>query len=60
MSGPSVLPVDDIDGSIVYDTKTGALYNDAKDSGPDAAAQIALLGASTHTTLLYTDLQIIA
>ena len=50
----------DGDDRIVYNSTTGVLYYDADGSGAGAAVQIALLGTSTHPSLLYTDLQIIA
>ena len=59
-SGAGVVAGHDSDDRIVYNTTTGALYYDADGSGSGAAVQIALLGATTHPTLLYTDLQIIA
>jgi Ca2+-binding RTX toxin-like protein len=59
-SGAGVIVGHDGDDRIVYNTTTGALYYDADGSGSGAAVQIALLGATTHPGLLYTDLQIIA
>jgi serralysin len=59
-SGASVTAGHDSDDRIVYNTTTGALYYDADGSGSGAAVQLALLGTSTHPSLLYTDLQIIA
>ena len=58
-SGASVTAGHDGDDRIVYNSTTGALYYDADGSGAGAAVQIALLGTSTHPSLLYTDLQII-
>ncbi|WP_263626428.1 calcium-binding protein [Novosphingobium percolationis] len=45
---------------LVYNTTTGVLYYDADGLGGSAAVAVALLGASTHPTLAYGDLQIIA
>ena len=59
-SGAGVTAGHDGDDRIVYNTTTGILYYDADGSGAGAAVQIALLGTSTHPSLLYTDLQIIA
>ena len=59
-SGAGVVAGHDGDDRIVYNTTTGALYYDADGSGAGAAVQLALLGTSTHPSLLYTDLQIIA
>jgi Ca2+-binding RTX toxin-like protein len=58
-SGAGVTAGHDGDDRIAYNTTTGALYYDADGSGAGAAVQIALLGTSTHPSLLYTDLQII-
>lgn len=45
---------------IFYDSGTGALYYDADGTGAKAAVQVALLGTSTHPTLLYSDISVIA
>jgi Ca2+-binding RTX toxin-like protein len=44
----------------IYDTTTGKLYYDADGIAGLPAVQIALLGASTHPVLIYSDIQIIA
>ena len=59
-SGAGVVAGHDGDDRIVYNSTTGVLYYDADGSGAGAAVQLALLGTSTHPSLLYTDLQIIA
>jgi hypothetical protein len=45
---------------VIYNTTTGILYYDADGVGGIAAAQVALLGASIHPALQFSDLQIIA
>ena len=50
----------DADDRLVYNTTSGALYYDADGNGGSAAVQIALIGTTTHPTLTYTDIQIIA
>ncbi|WP_263626427.1 FG-GAP-like repeat-containing protein [Novosphingobium percolationis] len=50
----------DASNRLIYNTTTGILYYDADGLGGAAAVQVAQLGASTHPTLAYGDLQIIA
>jgi len=45
---------------LIYNTTTGILYYDADGKGGAAAVELALLGASTHSTLVYGDFLIIA
>ncbi len=59
-AGAGVVKGHDADDRVVYNSSTGALYYDADGSGAGAAVQIALIGSSTHATLLYSDFQIIA
>lgn len=59
-SGAGVVKGHDADDRFVYNTTTGNLYYDADGSGTVAAVLVAMLGtATTHPTLLYSDLQII-
>jgi len=59
-SGANVTSAHDADDRIVYNSSTGALYYDADGNGGTAAVQIAVIGVSTHPTLVYSDIQIIA
>ena len=45
---------------IVYDTTTGYLYYDADGSGAGAAVLVALIGTTTHPTLDWQDIQLVA
>jgi Ca2+-binding RTX toxin-like protein len=44
---------------VLYNTATGALYYDADGAGANAAVQVALIGTTTHPTLLSTDFLVI-
>ena len=59
-SGESVTAGHDSDDRIVDNPINCAIYYDADGSGSGAAVQIALLGTSTHPSLLYADPQIVA
>ena len=50
----------DASDRVIYDTASGKLYYDADGQGGAVAVQVALLGASTHPALVFSDLQIIA
>ena len=54
-SGAGVTTAHDTDDRIIYNTTTGILYYDADGTGSSAAVQVALVGASTHPALAYTD-----
>jgi Ca2+-binding RTX toxin-like protein len=56
----NVTTAHDTDDRIVYNTSSGALLYDADGNGATAAIQIALIGTTTHPTLAYSDIQIIA
>ena len=45
---------------IVYDTTTGNLYYDADGSGAGAAVLVAVIGTTTHPTLDWQDIQLVA
>ena len=59
-SGSSVTAAHDATDRFVYNTATGALYYDADGIGGTAAIQVALLGTSTHPTLVYSDIMLLA
>ncbi len=59
-AGAGVVKGHDADDRIVYNSTTGALYYDADGSGSTVAVQIALLGTTTHGSLLFSDIQIIS
>ena len=49
----------DASDRIIYDQKTGALSYDADGNGTGAAVQFAIVGVSTHPTLVSTDFVIV-
>ena len=55
-SGAGVTAAHDATDRFIYNSTTGALYYDADGTGATAAVQVALLGSTTHPTLLYSDL----
>lgn len=50
----------DASDRVVYDTSTGVLWYDADGQGGAGAVAIAQLGATTHPTLAFSDIQIVA
>ncbi|OYU34655.1 hypothetical protein [Novosphingobium sp. PASSN1] len=50
----------DASDRVIYNTTTGILYYDADGAGGSAAIAFAQLGSTTHSALVYSDLQIIA
>lgn len=58
-SGAGVTAAHDATDRLIYNTTTGALYYDADGRGSIAAVQVAVLGATTHPGLGYTDFIII-
>lgn len=59
-SGAGVTAAHDATDRFIYNTTTGLLYYDADGTGAAAATVVALLGASSHPALIYSDLGIIA
>jgi uncharacterized delta-60 repeat protein len=59
-SGAGITSAHDADDRIVYNTATGALYYDADGNGNGKAAQIALIGTTTHPELAFSDIHLIA
>ena len=59
-AGAGVVQGHDADDRVVYNTTTGALYYDADGSGAIEAVQIALLGTTTHSSLFFSNFQVIA
>ena len=59
-SGAGAVQGHDANDRIVYDTTSGALYYDADGSGAVEAVQIALLGTTTHSSLFFSNFQVIA
>jgi Ca2+-binding RTX toxin-like protein len=59
-AGSGVKAGHDASDRIVYDTVTGNLYYDADGSGAAAALLVALIGVTTHASLSYTDIQMVA
>jgi Ca2+-binding RTX toxin-like protein len=58
-SGAGVTSAHDATDRFVYDTTSGKLYYDADGIGGAAAVQIALLGASSHPLLTFSDIQLL-
>jgi len=59
-SGAGVSTAHDATDRFIYNTTTGALFYDADgDAAGSSAVQVALLGATTHPTLSFADIQII-
>ncbi|OYU35315.1 MAG: hypothetical protein CFE35_10035 [Novosphingobium sp. PASSN1] len=50
----------DASDRVIYDTSSGKLYYDADGLGGSAAIQIAIVGATNHPALVYSDFDIIA
>ena len=59
-SGAGAVQGHDANDRIVYDTTSGALYYDADGSGAVEPVQIALLGTTTHSSLFFSNFQVIA
>ena len=59
-AGAGVVQGHDADDRVVYNTTTGALYYDADGSGAIEAVQIALLGTTTHSSLFFSNIQVIS
>ncbi len=59
-SGAGVSSAHDATDRFIYNTTTGALFYDADgNAAGSTAVQVALLGATTHPTLSFSDIQII-
>ena len=59
-SSASATSAHDADDRLLYNTTSGGVYYDADGQGGVGAIQIAVIGTTTHPSLINTDIQIIA